>query len=321
MRSGTVNAGSIEVFYEDYGREEDPAVFLVMGFGCQLTAWPMAMVNGLTENGFRVIRFDNRDVGLSGSGNRGRRINLPLSLVAPLAGIQLPVNYTLREMMYDTIGLADALGIEHFHIVGASMGGIISQMLTAVYPERVLSLTSIMSTTANPRLPQPRAKVAVRLVTGGNGHDEDSVVKRDLKTWKIIAGPHYPINEAATEQQLREHYRRAYRPAGTLRQLQAIAATGNIETWVKQIQAPSLIIHGDADPLVRYEGGKRSAELIQNSRLETIKGMGHSLPEELLPRFVEWISDHALNCRHTPAPVWVPVTALSGTYSPLAAAG
>lgn len=313
MRSGTVNAGTIDVFYEDHGNPQDPAIFLVMGYGCQLTHWPIDLVDGLVNNGFRVIRFDNRDAGLSGSGNKGLRVNLALSLAGPLLGLNVPVNYTLREMVYDTIGLADGLGIEHFHIVGASMGGIISQMLSAMYPERVLSLTSIMSTTGHPKLPQPSAKVALRLVTGGKGHDEDSAVQRDLTTWKLIAGPHYPINEPVLEQQLRDNYRRAYRPAGTLRQLQAIAATGSIETWVQQIQAPSLIIHGDADPLVRYEGGKRSAELIENSRLQAVKGMGHSLPEALLPDFVEWISNHVTHSKHTPASIWVPVANTSGT--------
>jgi proline iminopeptidase len=259
----------------------------------QLIGWPDDFCNGLVARGYRVIRFDNRDCGLSGRAPGKRRANLLLAMTA--AALHLPVRtpYTLRDMAGDTLGLMDRLGIVRAHIVGASMGGMIAQVLAAETPQRVLSLTSIMSSSGNRKVSRPsKSAQKVLMSRPADPKSVDSVIEYMIEMFGVIGSPGYPTSAEDLRRTLDRSVRRAYTPAGTARQLLAVIASGDRRRLLRTISAPTLVIHGAADPLVPLAAGRDTAARIPGASLLVIEGMGHDLPAGLLPQLVQAIADH-----------------------------
>jgi pimeloyl-ACP methyl ester carboxylesterase len=292
----SVSSNGIELEYEWLGDPADsqaPVILLIMGLGMQLIAWPDEFCAALVARGFRVIRFDNRDVGLSGRITGGKRPNLVWAMLA--AKLRLPVRspYMLADMAADGIGLLDALGIARAHVVGASMGGMIAQVMAAKYPQRVASLISIMSTSGNPKLPRPRGDAVKTLLSKPSDPKNPAIVIEHLvKVFGVIGSPGYAADPVALRAQLSRAVKRAYYPAGVARQLLAVIASGDRRPLLRSIKAPTLVIHGAADPLIPLAAGQDTADNIPGARLISIKGMGHDLPQELLSPLVDAIAAH-----------------------------
>jgi pimeloyl-ACP methyl ester carboxylesterase len=295
-------ANGIKIEVEETGSKDGPAILLIMGLAAQMTLWPPAMLKAFADAGFRVIRFDNRDIGLTEK-LHGRRVVNPLFQIAAKAlGVGNLAPYTLHTMVADAIGVLDALKIEHAHIVGASMGGMIAQLMAATHPKRILSLTSIMSGTNNPRLPRPRRETIAPLMAGGpRGGSKTEIVDRMVAIWNVIGTPESGADKAEFRKTLEATVDRSYYPAGVRRQLAAIIATGDLRPYIRKITAPTLVIHGSKDPLALVEAGIDSARNISGARLEIIDGMGHDLPAKFLPRINDLIIGHARSAQATAA--------------------
>lgn len=278
----------IELDYETFGDASNPTVLLIMGLGVQMLGWDERFCNMLADRGFHVVRFDNRDIGLSTKIEGGPMPN-PLQL---MAGDYSSASYTLDDMAEDTAGLLDALGVEAAHVVGASMGGMIGQTLACRHPERVLSLTSIMSSTGSRQTGQPRPEILVALITPMPS-DRDGYVDAVVNMFKLIGSPGYPPDEDELRAVVSASYDRSHNPVGFLRQLAAIAASGDRVRAIAAIGVPTLVIHGEDDPLIVLSGGEATAAAIPGSKLVKIPGMGHDLPPALWPRFVDEIVENA----------------------------
>lgn len=286
-------ANGISITFEDKGPRDAPVVLLVMGLGGQLTLWPDEFVAALNDRGFRTIRYDNRDVGLSTRFDTAGVPNLKWMFVK--AALRLPVRsaYTLADMAADGIALLDHLGIARAHVVGVSMGGMISQHIAARYPNRVLSLTSVMSTTGNPSL--PRAQKAAMQVLAGRpmSGDPEDLIAYSIRAARVIGSPGYPAEELRLQRRVRHDFERGWYPQGVARQMAAIVADGDRRSMLKSITAPTLVIHGEDDPLVPLAGGRDTAANIAGARLLTIPGMGHDLPLALVDTLADAIAGHA----------------------------
>jgi len=287
-------AGDWPIEYESLGDPAHPAIVLIMGLGTQLTSWPEAFCQALVEGGFRVVRFDNRDSGLSARAPAGRVPRVWRAVAASLLRLPLRIPYQLHDMAGDAVRVMDDLQIERAHVVGASMGGMIAQVLAAQFPQRVLSLTSIMSSSGNPRLPLPsrRARQAL-LGRPANPHDVESVVSHLVQVFGVIGSPAYPEPEASMRERLRRNVKRAYDPDGTRRQLLAVIASGDRRALLRRIKTPTLVIHGRADPLVPLAAGQDTAANVLGAKLLEIDGMGHDLPSALLPKLAAAIIAHS----------------------------
>lgn len=292
VREGYINAAHGRLFYRDQGPIGATPVLMVMGLACQLTVWPETLVQQLLSEGFRVIRFDNRDIGLSDQANNGVRVSLPQVMVRSRIGLPSEVNYTLYDMVKDTLRVIDGLGLPKVNIVGVSMGGMISQLFAAIYPQRVLSLCSIMSTTNEASTPLPRRDILLALNGWGlpKGHDKESAVKRGEIFWGKISSPRIGEPREQRLQRMAENFDRSYRPAGVLRQTQAVAATGGFRRLLSRVNCPTQILHGNIDPLVHVKGGIDSAKSIPRAKLHIYKGMAHDFPPSLLPDIGEKIA-------------------------------
>jgi len=276
--------------YDEFGKQSDPAIVLVMGLGTQMVAWPESFCEGLAKHGLRVIRFDNRDIGLSQKIESRKDTNLSKLVLRKKLGLSIRVPYTLRDMANDAIGVLDHLEISSAHWVGASMGGMICQILAAEYPARSLSLTSIMSTTGNPALPQARWPILKLLLNRPAIRDEKAYLKHSMKIWATIGSPDYPPDKAALKDRILSTLRRSYYPKGRINQMAAILAAEDRRGLLRKISIPALVIHGKADVLIPVDGGVDTAKHIKNSELKLVEGMGHDLPKELTPKFVRWIT-------------------------------
>lgn len=276
--------GSLTLEAESFGDPAHPAVLLIMGLGMQLTAWPMPLVEALVAAGYRVVRFDNRDAGLSQQCDDAPRVHLMREAAKFFLHLPLRSSYTIRTMADDTAALMDAMGIARAHVVGASMGGMIAQTLAATRPERVASLVSIMSSSGKRSLPTARWRVLKLLLSRPpKGADFDALVAHFMRLFRALGGPGFPISDAELRARTAASLRRSYTPAGTARQLLAIAATGDRSDELRRIRAPTLVLHGDADPLLPLPHGRDCAACIAGSTLRVIPGMGHDLPPTLLP--------------------------------------
>ncbi len=291
MPRASTNGLSLE--YEISGDPAAPPILLIMGLGMQLTSWPPALRDGLVAQGFRVIAFDNRDAGLSTRIRVRRRPNLVLQIARAWARLPVRAPYTLEDMAEDSVGLLDALGIRRAHVVGASMGGMIAQVVAARHPERTASLTSIMSSSGNRRVSQahPAARRAL-LSRPGDPGDPESVIRHLIGVWGVIGSPAYPADPAELRQRIEHSVRRAYHPAGVAQQLLAILASGDRRRMLAKITAPTLVIHGAADPLVPVAAGRDTAQHIRGAELRVIDGMGHDFPAPLVPTMVDAIAAH-----------------------------
>ncbi|WP_322795611.1 alpha/beta hydrolase [Tepidiforma sp.] len=284
----TARSNGIELYYETHGDPSGRPLLLVMGLGAQMTLWRPEFCELLAREGFYVIRFDNRDVGLSTKIEGGPAPDLAKAM----AGDHSTASYTLWDMADDAVGLLDALGIGSAHIAGASMGGMIVQCMVIAHPERVRSVTSIMSTTGNPEVGQPQPEAMAALLAPPPASRE-AAIEQGVRTWKIIGSPAYQPDEEELRERIAADYDRCFYPMGTARQLVAILATGDRTAALREVRKPALVIHGEADPLVTLSGGKATAEAIPGARLLTFPGMGHDLPPALYPEFVRAMAEVA----------------------------
>jgi pimeloyl-ACP methyl ester carboxylesterase len=285
-------ANGIDLCYEIFGAADAEPMLLIMGLGAQMILWDDDFCRQLAARGFRVIRFDNRDIGMSGKLTGGKRLG-PLELLK-LRFLNIPVAapYRLHDMALDVIGLLDALGIKSAHLVGASMGGMIAQEVAISFPQRVRSLTSIMSTTGNPKLPPPTREAAAVLMAPPPKTREE-YLERFAQTWKILRAGSFPQDEALDRSRAERTFERGLNPAGVARQLRAILASGSRKQRLASVKAPTLVIHGTVDPLVPPEGGKDTAASIPGAKLLMIEGMGHALPIPTWPEIIGAIDKHA----------------------------
>jgi len=286
-------ANGIEIHYEEQGDPAAPAMLLIMGFGAQLTLWPDELVEALAAQGFRVIRYDNRDVGLSQKFDGVKAPGLVKMTLLSKIGFTPKVPYTLADMADDGVGLLDALGIERAHIVGASMGGMIAQHVAARHPDRCLSLTTVFSTTGNPKLPPARPEAMKALITRPDSTEEGVLVEHGMMLARTIGSPGYPAPEDRLRERTLASVRRSFYPEGPTRHLSAIVADGDRRAILRDIAVPTLVLHGEDDPLVPCEGGRDTAASIPGARLKTIPGWGHDLPLELVDELAGAIGEHA----------------------------
>lgn len=286
-------ANGIEIHYEEQGDPAAPAMLLIMGFGAQLTLWPDELVEALAAQGFRVIRYDNRDVGLSQKFDGVKAPGLVKMTLLSKIGFTPKVPYTLADMADDGVGLLDALGIERAHIVGASMGGMIAQHVAARHPDRCLSLTTVFSTTGNPKLPPARPEAMKALITRPDSTEEAVLVEHGMMLARTIGSPGYPAPEDRLRERTLASVRRSFYPEGPTRHLSAIVADGDRRAMLRDIAVPTLVLHGEDDPLVPCEGGRDTAASIPGARLKTIPGWGHDLPLELVDELAGAIGEHA----------------------------
>ena len=280
--------GELELCYETFGDRADPALVLVMGLGTQMIAWRDDFCAGLADRGFFVVRFDNRDVGRSTTLD-----HLPVPTRGQLVRRdKRAASYTLEDMALDVVGLLDRLEIEQAHVVGASMGAMIAQTVAAQHPARVLSLVSIMGSTGSRWSGQPRLRSAMLLLSAPPA-DRDGFAERMVKTFTIIGSPGFERDEAELRRFAHATFDRGRNPAAGSRHLAAILALGDRTSALRQITAPTLVIHGSADTLVRPSGGRATAKAIPDSRLLEIQGMGHDLPREAWPQIIDAIVENA----------------------------
>ena len=291
----SVTANGITLEYETWGDPGAPPVLLIMGLGMQLTSWPDAFRDGLVARGFRVIAFDNRDCGLSTRIRVRRTPNLMLQIARAWARLPVRAPYTLDDMAADTVALLDALHIARTHIVGVSMGGMIAQVVAARDPERIASLTSIMSSTGNRRVSKSKPDARRALLSRPDDPDNpESVIRHLIELFGVIGSPGYPADHGELRQRIERSVRRSYYPPGTAHQLLAIMASGDRRWLLPKITAPTLVIHGAADPLVPVAAGRDTAQHIKGAQLKVIDGMGHDLPLALQPVLVEAIAAHCM---------------------------
>lgn len=286
-------ANGIDIHYEEHGNSNDPAMLLIMGFGAQLTLWPDELVEALAGHGYRVIRYDNRDIGLSHKFDGVKAPGLVKMTLMGKLGLTPRVPYTLADMAADGVGLLDALEIERAHIVGASMGGMIAQHVAHKYPDRCLSFTQVFSTTGNSKLPPARKEALQALVTRPKSTEEEALVAHGVMLARTIGSPGYPSPEERLRERTLASVRRSFYPEGPTRHLSAIVADGDRSTMLRDVRVPTLVLHGEDDPLVPCEGGRHTAECIPDAKLKTIPGWGHDLPLDLVDELAAEIAGHA----------------------------
>lgn len=282
------NANGIRICYEELGSRSGRPLLLIMGLGSQMIYWRNDFCQLFVERGYRVIRFDNRDIGQSTWFDDAGMPNIPAIMQAAFTGQPVEVPYKLSDMAADAAGLLDALDIPSAHVVGASMGGMIAQTLAIEHPQRVRSLTSIMSTTGDADIPPPRPEaMAVLLTPPPTGREE--AIERTVQVFRTIGSPGFPFDEREVRAIGTEAFDRGANPAGVARQLAAILGSGSRTAALRNVNVPTLVIHGKDDPLVPLAGGERTASAIPGARTLFIDGMGHDLPRPLWPRIVEAI--------------------------------
>lgn len=287
MTVQTAPANGIEIAYETFGDPGGRPLLLVMGLATQMLAWHEEFCGALVDLGFHVVRYDNRDIGLSTHMHDAP----PPDVMAALGGDTSSASYTLDDLADDAVALLDHLGIDRAHVVGASMGGMIAQTVAIRHPARVASLTSIMST-PSPAIGSPTQE-ALAVLFAPPATSREEAVARARATYEVIGSPGYPLDTAWLETVSGEAYDRAYDPLGVARQLLAIHASGDRTPRLRDLAVPTLVVHGDADPLVQVAGGHATAEAVPDAELMVLEGMGHNLPRELWPTITSAIAKNA----------------------------
>lgn len=279
--------GGVTLCYETFGDPADPPVLLIMGLGMQLLGWDARFCALLAERGFHVVRFDNRDAGLSTS------IDAPVPGVAQLASRRFdPRQYDLGDMATDAVGLLRELSLAPAHLVGASLGGMVAQTMAARSPASVRTLTSIMSTTGHRLKGQP-APSRYRFLLRPAPRERDAYMDHNVELWRAIGSKGFPVDEDAVRERAGRAFDRARNPAGTGRQMAAVLKSGDRTRELRGVTAPTLVIHGDGDTLVRPSGGKATAAAIPGADLMLVEGMGHDLPPQVWPRVVDAVAERA----------------------------
>ncbi len=283
-----VRANGIDLRYETTGNPDDPGLLLIMGLGAQLVDWPAGFVGELAARGFHVVRFDNRDAGLSTAFD-----DLPApDLAAIFGGDPAGAPYLLSDMASDAAGLIKELGLEPVHVVGASMGGMIAQQLTLDHPDLVASLCSIMSMTGDRAVGRPTPEAAAALMRPP-ATTRDEIINGAVAASRVIGSPGYPTAEAELRRRATAKFERSYRPAGGQRQYAAIVASPDRTEALQSVAVPTVVIHGADDPLINVSGGRATAAAVPGAELLVIPGMGHDLPEALWPQIIDAIVANA----------------------------
>lgn len=295
-----ITANGIQIEVEDSGGEGRPVALLVMGLGMQLIGWPDEFVQALVDAGYRVVRHDNRDIGLSQGFDEAGAGNLLWQSVRRRIGLPVRSAYSLQDMANDSLGVLDALGIARAHVIGASMGGMIAQRLAASAPQRTASLVSIMSSSGARKLPGPRPDVAAALVRRPPSRTEAALVAHSLGMVRLIQSPAYPQDDQVVAERIRRALHRAYRPAGVVRQMLAIVADRGRAELLPRIASPALVLHGEADPLVPIACGRDSAQRIPGARFVAVPGMGHDLPPPVNEILMQHILPFLENAKSRP---------------------
>ena len=273
------SVNGVTLCYDSFGDASAPALLLIMGLGAQMVVWDDAFCAGLAQRGFRVVRFDNRDIGKSSRIDKPVKVNFIELIQMRMRGEPIQSPYTLRDMAADAVGLLDHLDIARAHVVGASMGGMIAQEMAIHFPARMLTLASIMSSTGNPALPPPTTR--------------DEYLAGFVKTWRVLRGGSFPDDEARDPARAALTFDRGLNPMGVARQMLAIFVSGDRRAQLATVKVPTLVVHGAIDPLVPPEAGKDTAKSIPGARLQMIERMGHALPLETWPEIIEAIATHA----------------------------
>jgi pimeloyl-ACP methyl ester carboxylesterase len=284
-----VRANGIEIEYESFGDPAADPVLLVMGLGAQMILWDEEFCEGIARRGHRVVRFDNRDVGLSTKFDHAGTPNLMELWADSSAGREVRSPYTIDDMADDAAALLDALDIGAAHVVGASMGGMIAQTMAYRHPDRTRTLTSIMSTTGDPSLPQAKPEV-IMMIASPAPTEREANIERALDVWRTIGSPGFPFDERRVRERAARGFDRCFHPPGMARQAAAIVAHGSRRSLLKDVKAPTVVIHGSEDPLVPVEGGRDTAEAIPGAELVIIEGMGHDLPQGAWPRIIDSVT-------------------------------
>ncbi len=284
----TASANGISIEYETFGDPSHPPLLLIMGVGGQMIDWPDAFCSELAGRGFHVVRFDNRDAGLSSRIEGGPEPDL----VAAYFGDPSTASYTLDDMADDAAGLLDALGIRAAHLVGRSLGGMIAQALAIRHPDRCLSLCCISSSTGDRAVGQPTAE-ALQLMARPPAEGREAYVEADVEAHRVLRSPLHPCDEAEIRRKAERSFDRAHRPEGTARQLCAILASPDRTPALRRLRVPTLVVHGSADILVQPSGGEATAAAVPDARLMMVEGMGHDFPAPLWSKIVEAIVDNA----------------------------
>jgi pimeloyl-ACP methyl ester carboxylesterase len=281
----------IEIVFDTLGDPSGSPILLIMGLGAQMIGWRDEFCEKLASRGYWVIRYDNRDVGLSTKFDDSGVPNMLKMLIASSQGETLESPYTIKDMADDGVGLLDALEIEKAHVVGVSMGGMIAQSMAIHHPTRLASLISIMSSTGESDLPPPTAE-ALAVLTTPAPTDREGYIEKSVENWQVLSGPKSSPDENLIREYAGLKFDRGIHPAGIARQMAAILASGGRRESLKSVTTPTLVIHGDVDPLVPVEGGVDTADAIPGTELIIIEGMGHDLPIELWPQLIDAIVLH-----------------------------
>ncbi len=288
----TIRAGGLEFAYETFGDAKRPAIVLIMGLGGQLVMWPDSFCEALAAGGYYVVRFDNRDIGLSSKLDHLGKPRLLRMGLAYRLGLPLKAPYTLVEMAADTVAVMDALKLKTAHLIGVSMGGMIAQQVATQYGSRVRSLTSIMSNSGSRKVPGASLKLQMRLIRRPARLDRQGLIDHGIQTWRLIGSPDFRDHDDELRAKVERQFDRNHHPQGMARQTAAIMASPSRVRQLQRLKTPTLIIHGKQDPLVPVAAAHDLARHIPGARLEIIEGMGHDLPRALLPRIEHLVLHH-----------------------------
>lgn len=292
----TVKANGIDIAYEliepKNPNQHTETVLMIQGLGMPLTGWSEDWRKLFLDAGYRILLHDNRDIGCSHKFNDAPPINMMWQWLRNSIGLLPQAPYTLSDMMKDSVGVLEALKIKKAHVIGVSMGGMISQLLAANAPDRILSLTSIMSTTGHKSLSRPDKEIIAQMMKGMRISDPKERLAHSLKTWQMIGSPGYPTSEEDRIAAIMRNAHRGVTPAGVRRQMLAIMASPDRRAVLAGMKVPTLVVHGEDDRLVPIDGGLDTAKAVPGAILRTIKGMGHDLPKTLLPEVFGYIRDH-----------------------------
>jgi pimeloyl-ACP methyl ester carboxylesterase len=291
--SATAKANGIEIVYDVFGDPDKPPLLLIIGLGQQMIAWDEEFCAKIAARGYRVIRFDNRDSGLSTKLDEAGVPKMAVVFEAMIEGKPLESPYSLLDMADDAVGLLDALGIESAHVVGESMGGMVGQRMIIHHADRVRTLTSIMSSTGESGLPPPTPE-AMDVLANRPPTDREGYIEDYVERWRVLNGQELPYDEEASRELATRIFDRGLNLPGFARQLAAIIADGSRKQALKWVTVPTLVIHGDADPLVPVECGIDTANSVPGSELLIIEGMGHTFPRQVWEQVIDAIVRHAV---------------------------